>query len=77
MINEVPEIAYAVKKLVKATGGTDRAGHAKLETVCAVHTGTQRRVAVPDSARQASEDRRGGNDSKCSLTQTGPETRSR
>ena len=32
------------------------------ETVCTAHAGTQRRVAVPDSARQASEDRRGGND---------------
>ena len=29
---------------------------------CTVHAGTQRRVAIPDSARQASEDRRGGND---------------
>ena len=36
MINEVPEIAYAVKKVVKATGGTVRAGHARLETVCTV-----------------------------------------
>ena len=62
MINEVQGIANAVKKLVKTIGGTVRAGHARPETVCTVHAGTQRRVAIPDSARQASEARRGGND---------------
>ena len=36
MVNEVPEIAYAVK-IVKATGETVRAGHARPETVCTVH----------------------------------------
>ena len=62
MINEVPEIAYAVKKPVKATGKAVRVGHARPEAVCAIHVGTQRRMAVPDGARQTSEDRRGGND---------------
>ena len=39
-------------KLVKATGKIVGVGHARLETVCAIHVGTQRRV----------EDRRGGDD---------------
>ena len=39
------------EKFVKATGETVRVGHARLETVCTIHVETQRRVAVPDSAR--------------------------
>ena len=56
MINEVPEIPFAVEKLVKATGGTVSAGHARPETVCIVHAGTQRRVVILVCARQVSED---------------------
>ena len=57
MINEVPEIAYAVQILSKQL-----VGHARLEAVCAIHVETLRRVAVLDGARQISKDRRGGND---------------
>ena len=62
MINEVLEIAHAVKKPVKPTCKAVRVGHARLEAVCPIHVGTQRRVAVPDGAKQTSEDRRRGND---------------
>ena len=43
------------EKLVKATDKTVRVGHARLETVCTIHAGTQRRVAIPDGARQTSK----------------------
>ena len=61
MINEVPERACAVKNLSRQLGGPSELDMQDLKQ-CVRYTLGQRRVAIPDSARQTSEDRRGGND---------------
>ena len=57
MINEVPEIAYAVKNLSRQLAGPSELDMQDVKQCARHHAGTQRRVAIPDSARQASEDR--------------------
>ena len=51
MINEVPEIAYAVKNLSRQLAKPSESDLHELKQCCEVHTGTQRRIAVPDGAR--------------------------
>ena len=65
------------EKPVKATGKAVSVGHARPEAVCAIRVGTQRRVAVPDGARQNLGRPTRWQRSKSTLTQTGQEMRSR
>ena len=68
MINEVPEIAYAVKKLSRQLAKPSELDMKDLKHCV--------RYTLGHSARQTSEARRGGND-RSSLTQTGQVMRDR
>ena len=62
MINQVPEIVYAVKNLSRQLAGPSELDMRDLKQCVRYTLVTQRRVVVPDGARQTSEDRRCGND---------------